>query len=66
MDIAAVSIAMNQGQLKQQVSLAVMKMAMGTGSQQSSALSELMNSADISAMQRAAQPNLGGNIDLKG
>ena len=64
-DVALTSIALNQGQVQQQASLSVMKMAMGDAKQQGAALQELMGTTNVSAIQHAAQPHLGGNIDLK-
>lgn len=66
MDIVLMSMALNQGQIQQQASMSVMKMAMGDAKQQGDALQKLMSTTDSSAIQRAAQPHLGGNIDLKG
>ncbi|TFD95801.1 YjfB family protein [Jeotgalibacillus sp. R-1-5s-1] len=65
MDIALLSMAMSQGQLQQNTSIALMKKQMGQAEQQGAALQELMSSADSLAIQHAAQPHLGGNIDIK-
>ncbi|MDV2684286.1 YjfB family protein [Alkalihalophilus lindianensis] len=65
MDIALLSMAMNQGQVQQQASMAVMKKAMGNAEQQGEALQKLMSSADATAIQHAAQPHLGSSIDVK-
>jgi hypothetical protein len=64
-DIALMSMALSQGKVKQQASLSVMKMAMGNAEQQGEALQKLMGTIDAKAIQHAAQPHLGGNIDLK-
>ncbi|MDV2886276.1 YjfB family protein [Alkalihalophilus pseudofirmus] len=64
MDIALLSMALNQGQVQQQASMAVMKKAMGNAEQQGEALQKLMSSADAKAIQQAAQPHLGSTIDL--
>ncbi|MED4139338.1 YjfB family protein [Priestia megaterium] len=63
MDIALMSIS--QGKVQQQASLLVMKMAMGNAEQQGEAVKELISSSNVKALQQAAQPHLGGNIDLK-
>lgn len=65
MDIALLSMALNQGKIQQQASMSVMKKAMGNAEQQGEALQKLMSTADTAAIQQAAQPHLGGNIDLK-
>ncbi|MFJ8266895.1 YjfB family protein [Peribacillus asahii] len=65
MDIALMSMALSQGKVQQEASMSVMKMAMGNVEQQGEALQRLMTTTDTSAIQRAAQPHLGGNIDLK-
>ncbi|TQS71870.1 putative motility protein [Ornithinibacillus gellani] len=66
MDIAAMSIAMNQSKVKQQASLSVMKMAMGNAEQQGAAMQELLSSSDVASIQQAAQAHLGKHIDIKG
>ncbi|WP_243495546.1 YjfB family protein [Priestia aryabhattai] len=65
MDIALTSMSLSQGKLQQQASLSVMKIAMGNAKQQGEAVKELINSSNVKALQQAAQPHLGGNIDLK-
>ncbi|WP_125152137.1 YjfB family protein [Clostridium rectalis] len=58
MDIAALSMTMNQNNLKEAASIAVMKMAMNVGSENNSQLMELMNNLSL-------DPNLGTHIDIK-
>lgn len=58
MDIAALSIAMSQSQLMQNVSLAVADKVMETQQQQVQQVTELMESA------HAPHPNLGQMIDV--
>lgn len=65
MDIALMSMALSQGQVQQQASLSVMKKSMDQAEQGAEGLMKMMASADIQALQHAAQPHLGGNIDLK-
>ena len=65
MDIALMSMALSQGQVQQQASMSVMKMAMGNANQQGEALQQLMSATDATAVQHAAQPHLGGSIDVK-
>ena len=59
-------MALSQGQVQQQASMSVMKMAIGDVKLQGDELQKLLSTADPSAIQRAAQPHLGGKIDLKG
>jgi hypothetical protein len=66
MDIASMSIALNQGKVQQQASLSVMKMAMGDVKQQGQGIQELLGTSNPTVNQHAAQPHLGGNIDIKG
>ena len=65
MDIALLSMVMSQQNVMQQASMSVMKLAMGSAEQQGDALQKLMTTTDTVAIQQAAQPHLGGNIDLK-
>lgn len=64
LDIAGLSMALNQTQLKQQASVLVTKKTMEMMGQQGEALKTLLQSSNVSAIQHAAQPHLGGNIDL--
>jgi len=58
MDIGALSIAMSQARVQQDIGIAVVKMAMDTGEDNASQMiSEIMNNA-------AVDPNLGNNIDV--
>lgn len=65
MDIALMSMALSQGQVSQQASISVMKMAMGNAQQQGEALQQLMSTTDATVLQHTAQPHLGGRIDVK-
>lgn len=65
MDIAFMSMALSQSQVQQQASMSVMKMAIGIAEQQGEAIQKLISTTDVTAIQHAAQPHLGGNIDLK-
>jgi Putative motility protein len=56
-DIAALSVGMNQSQIQQQASLSVMKIAMNTAEQ---------NNVDLTKMlEQSLQPHLGSQIDIK-
>jgi len=66
MDIALMSMALNQGKVQQQASLSVMKMAMGDAKQQGQDIQRLLGTSNSAAIQHAAQPHLGGIIDVKG
>ena len=65
MDIALLSMALSQGQVQQQASISVMKQAMGNAEQQGDSVQKLMSTTDAAMLQQAAQPHLGGNIDVK-
>ncbi len=57
MDIAALSVSMKQGQLMQQVGLAVMKKAMASA--------EMSVEGLLKALEQSVNPNLGQNIDIR-
>lgn len=59
------SMALSQGQVQQQASLSVMKMAMGNAEQKGEAIQKLLDSSEIAKIQHDAEPHLGGKIDLK-
>ncbi|MGP4040705.1 YjfB family protein [Gracilibacillus sp. D59] len=58
MDVAAMSIAMNQAQVKQQASVSLMDKALDQAESQSSDM--------IKMLESSVQPHLGNNIDIKG
>jgi len=63
LDIAAVSIMLNQVKAQQQAGLSVMKMAMDTGKAQAYEMVEMLKQCS-KALEHAAMPHLGGNIDI--
>lgn len=64
MDIAALSIMLNQGKLQQQLGVSVMKMAMGVAADQSNSLVQMANDTS-KAMESSVQPYLGTMIDIQ-
>lgn len=66
MDVALMSMALSQGQVQQQASMSVMKKAMDQSEGNVDFINKMMGGMDVQALQHAAQPHLGGNIDLKG
>lgn len=64
MDIAALSIALNQGKVQQQVGISVMKMAMGVAADQGNSVA-VMASDTSKAMEASVQPYLGANVDIQ-
>lgn len=62
MDIALMSMAMGQANVMQQASISVMKMSMNQATSQNMLLIQQMQTENL---QHAAQPHLGGSIDLK-
>lgn len=63
MDIAAMSMLMNQSKRMQDVSLSVMKIAMDTAKTNAAGLTEMLS--QTKAMEMSVQPNLGGNLDIR-
>ena len=55
-------MVLSQGQVQQQASTSVMKIAMGNEEQQGEAVQKLMSTIDVSVARHAAQPHLGGSI----
>lgn len=54
MDVAALSMAMHQSQIKQAVSISVLKMAMDSETQSMQKMLEM-----------AVTPHIGGNVDIR-
>jgi len=63
LDIAAMSISLNQMQLKEQASISIMKMAMDSEQGQEDALDKLLETS-TKALEQSVQPHIGANIDL--
>jgi hypothetical protein len=66
MDIAQMSMALSQVQVQQQASVSVMKKAMDQAEGNADFINKMMGGSNVQALQQAAQPHLGGNIDIKG
>ena len=64
MDIAALSIALNQNKVQGQASISVLKMAMGVATNQGDAMTSLASEI-TKAMESSVQPNLGTTLDLQ-
>ncbi|WP_368297451.1 YjfB family protein [Cytobacillus firmus] len=66
MDIPLMSMALSQGQVQQQASISVMKKAMDQAAGNAEFIHKMMSGSQVQALQHAAQPHLGGHIDIKG
>ncbi|QGG46466.1 YjfB family protein [Heliorestis convoluta] len=63
MDIAALSILMNQSQVRQEASISVLKMALDTSQVQSADLAKMMQ-ANTKTMEQSVNPHVGARIDV--
>lgn len=63
MDIAAMSIMLNQAKVQQAASVSVLKMAMDTGKVQINDMVQMVQE-NTRMMEQSVSPNLGKNIDL--
>ncbi|RXT06512.1 YjfB family protein [Ammoniphilus sp. CFH 90114] len=61
MDIPGLSMAMNQSQLKQNVSLALMKQAIGTQNENTAQIIDMLKDSQVPA---ATHPHLGSKLDI--
>ena len=64
MDIAAISVLMNQGQVQQQAGVSVMKLAMNAASTQGDMMNSLLGETTKS-MELSVQPYLGASVDVR-
>lgn len=62
MDVAALSIALSQGNVQQQAGISVLKLAMGAAAERGSSVVAMMN--ELSATELSVRPYLGGNLDI--
>jgi len=65
MDIALMSMALSQGQVQQQASLSMMKKVMDQAEVNADFMNKMLGESNVKSLQHAAQPHLGGNIDIK-
>ena len=63
MDIAALSIGLNQMKIAQQASIAVMKMAMDSVKVQAGDMTNMLE-VNTKMMEQSVNPHLGKNIDI--
>lgn len=64
MDIAAMSIMLNQTKVQQQAGISVTKLAMGVNATNGDFIASLSNEATKS-MELSVQPNLGSALDVQ-
>lgn len=64
MDIALMSMSLSQSQVQQQASLLVMSKVIDQAHVKADFINKMMSGTDVKALQHAAQPHLGGNIDI--
>lgn len=63
MDIAALSMGLNQSKVYQQVNTSVLKMAMDSSEMQTAELLKMLE-ANTEIMEQMMTPHLGANIDV--
>lgn len=64
MDIAALSVVLNQSKVQEQAGISVMKMAMGVEATNADSIAALA-SETTKAMESSVQPNLGAMLDIR-
>lgn len=64
MDIAALSVIMSQGQVRQQADLSVLKLAMDVASTQGAMMTALLGET-AKSLEMSVQPHLGGSVDIR-
>lgn len=64
MDIAALSIGLNQMKLSQEAGVSVLKMAMDKGQEQMNDVLQMVD-GNVKIMEQSVTPHIGGNIDIK-
>lgn len=64
MDIAAMSVVLNQSKVQQQAGIAVMKMAMSVDATKGNMIA-IQASETAKAMESSVQPNLGAMLDIQ-
>lgn len=66
MDVALLSMVLKQGQFQQQASISILKTAMEQAEVNAESITSMLSAGEVQALQQAAQPHLGSNIDIKG
>ncbi len=64
MDIAAVSTALSQEKIQNQISVSLMRKAMDGADQQMENIQKLMD-ANVRMMEQSVTPHVGGNLDVR-
>jgi len=64
MDIAAVSMGLNQMQVSQQASISVMKMAMETGTEQMTDMVKMVETSSAPVLNNSPSPYIGRILDI--
>ena len=64
MDIAAISMALSQANMQQQVGISVMKMAMGNATDQGNSIATMINDTP-KVTELSVRPYLGAVVDIQ-
>ncbi len=65
MDIARLSMNMNNIALQSKVGVAVLDQTMEINEQLSTGIIDMMEMVDVAAMERSVNPNVGSNFDMR-
>lgn len=66
MNIAALSMALSQMNVRQEANISVMKKTMDQAELNGQSVVNMLQESNVSAMARSVNPHIGSQIDMKG
>jgi len=66
MDIAALSMALSQMNVRQEASVSIMKKTMNQAESIGQGVVKMLQESSVSAMEQSVRPHIGSKLDLRG
>ena len=66
MDIAALSMALSQMNVRQEASISIMKKTMDQAESNGHSVVEMLQDSSVKVMEQSVQPHIGSQFDMRG
>lgn len=66
MDIAALSMALSQMNVRQEASVSIMKKTMDQAESNGQGVVKMLQESSVSAMEQSVRPHIGSQLDIRG
>ena len=66
MDIAALSMALSQMNVRQEASISIMKKTMDQAESNGHSVVEMLQDSSVKVMEQSVRPHIGSHVDIEG